>query len=52
MVTVSPLKRDLTVDPNEPRPSSSSLMIHSSLKNLGGKDRWEVILSLEEQIKF
>ena len=37
MVTVSSLKRALTVDPNEPRPSSSPLMIDSSLKNLSGK---------------
>ena len=48
---MSPLKRALTVGPNEPRPNSSSLMIHRK-KILVAKDPREMILSLEEQMEF
>ena len=48
---MSPLKRALTVGPNEPRPSPSSLMIHHK-KILVAKDPREMILSLEEQMEF
>ena len=51
MITMPPLKRTLTVGPNEPRPNSSSLMIHRK-KILVAKDPREMILSLEEQMEF
>ena len=51
MVTVSPLKRALDVDPNEPRRNSSSLMIHHYRIWVAKVPR-EMILSLEEHKEF